>query len=132
MTRGEWLGNITPPEPTRIVLVAPATCPINTDVPRLLRMIPGVTVKRELDFFWFGFSDDHKLDSAETGQLTVLDNGDSGGPSLDGDGAIIFVNHGTELNLDQNDHAVSGSNSFGNVPINRLKIDNALAQLGIF
>src|SRR5580700_6795102 len=40
MTRGEWFGNMTPPDPTRIVDVLPATCPINTDVAALA--IPGM------------------------------------------------------------------------------------------
>jgi hypothetical protein len=31
MTSGAWLGNMTPPEPTRSVLVAFAMCAINTD-----------------------------------------------------------------------------------------------------
>ncbi len=35
MTSGEWFGSMTPPEPTRIVLVPPATCPITTDVAAL-------------------------------------------------------------------------------------------------
>jgi hypothetical protein len=33
--RGEWFGSMIPPDPTRIVLVPPATCPITTDVAAL-------------------------------------------------------------------------------------------------
>ncbi|MGY4414170.1 hypothetical protein ACVWW4_005906 [Bradyrhizobium sp. LB7.1] len=35
MISGEWFGSMIPPEPTRIVLVPPATCPITTDVAAL-------------------------------------------------------------------------------------------------
>jgi hypothetical protein len=35
MTSGAWLGSITPPAPTRIVLVAPASAPITTAVAAL-------------------------------------------------------------------------------------------------
>jgi hypothetical protein len=32
MTSGAWLGSITPPDPTRMVLVPPATWPTSTAV----------------------------------------------------------------------------------------------------
>ena len=35
MTSGAWLGSMTPPEPTRIVCVPPATWPISTAVAAL-------------------------------------------------------------------------------------------------
>jgi hypothetical protein len=34
-TSGAWLGNITPPDPTRIVRVPPAMCPTSTAVAEL-------------------------------------------------------------------------------------------------
>jgi hypothetical protein len=37
---GAWFGNMMPPDPTRIVVVAPATCPISTAVAALA--IPGM------------------------------------------------------------------------------------------
>jgi hypothetical protein len=39
-TSGGWLGSITPPEPTRMVDVADATCPISTAGAELA--IPGM------------------------------------------------------------------------------------------
>jgi hypothetical protein len=35
MTSGEWFGSITPPEPTRIVFVPPATWPMRIEVAAL-------------------------------------------------------------------------------------------------
>ena len=37
---GEWFGSMMPPAPTRIVDVAPATCPISTAVAALA--MPGM------------------------------------------------------------------------------------------
>ena len=35
MTSGEWFGSMMPPEPTRMVLVPAATCPMTTAVAAL-------------------------------------------------------------------------------------------------
>ncbi|MNE01121.1 hypothetical protein D3C80_935500 [compost metagenome] len=40
ITRGAWLGNMTPPAPTRMVLVAAATAPMTTEVAALA--MPGM------------------------------------------------------------------------------------------
>jgi hypothetical protein len=40
ITSGAWLGSMTPPEPTRIVEVPAATCPIATAVAALA--MPGM------------------------------------------------------------------------------------------
>ena len=40
MTSGAWFGNITPPEPTRMVFVPPATNPMTTAVAALA--MPGM------------------------------------------------------------------------------------------
>ena len=89
------------------------------------------SVKRELDFFWFGLSDDHMLSSDESGQLSILLSGDSGGPVLDGGGRIIFVNSGTEYWANPGGPIVRADDMFGKVPANLRAIQNALVQLGI-
>ena len=50
MTSGEWFGSMIPPEPTRMVLVPPATCPITTDVAALA--MPGMLWCSASQYLW--------------------------------------------------------------------------------
>jgi hypothetical protein len=90
------------------------------------------TVKREVDLAWWTLADDHAVSSSETGQLSLTVQGDSGGPILDGNGEIIFVVSGTSIQVDRTTgQAVSGTDVFGNVPLNSVRIAQALGQLGL-
>lgn len=89
------------------------------------------SVKREVLVAWWALADDHALSTDETGTLTTTINGDSGGPLIDPSGNIILVVSGATYGLNDADQAVTGSNVFGNVPLNFVRIRNALTQLGL-
>jgi hypothetical protein len=44
---------------------------------------------------------------------------------------VRLINSSTKTGLDSNRRAVRGENTFGNVPKNFDRIENALAQLGV-
>jgi hypothetical protein len=89
------------------------------------------SVKREVLVAWWALADDHALSTDETGTLTTTINGDSGGPLIDPSGNIILLVSGATYGLNDADQAVTGKNVFANVPLNFVKIRNALTQLGL-